>query len=110
MELKRQARYPLRRDQPPREGRHSPGRPGLPSAIACAIEHRDALNSNFELQQFSLKICGNQIIRTSAPANIHPCGSGTDQVPVAIERIQKSRLIRARIWLNSPQCIFRYEE
>jgi hypothetical protein len=48
MELKRQAQYLLRRDQPQREGRHSPGRPGLPWVIACAIEQRDVLNaSNF---------------------------------------------------------------
>ena len=60
--------------------------------------------------QVALKIRGDQIVRTSASANIHPCGSGTDQVTVAIERIQKPRLIGAGIRLNSPQCIFRYEE
>jgi hypothetical protein len=48
MELKRKAQYLLRRDRPQREGRHSPGRPGLPWVIACAIEQRDVLNaSNF---------------------------------------------------------------
>ena len=61
-------------------------------------------------RQAALEICRDQVIRPPAPANIYPCGSGTDQVTVAIERIQQPGLIGAGIRLDSPQCIFRYEE
>jgi hypothetical protein len=56
------------------------------------------------------KICDNQIIRTSASANIELSCGGTYQIAVGIERVQKARLIGASIWLNSPQSIFAYEK
>jgi hypothetical protein len=56
------------------------------------------------------KISGNQIVRTSAAANIDLGGCGTDQITVAIERVQEPRLIGAGIGLNSPQRIFLYEK
>jgi hypothetical protein len=56
------------------------------------------------------KICGNQIIRTSASANIELSRGGTYQITVGIERVQKARLIGAGIWLNSPQSIFAYKK
>jgi hypothetical protein len=57
-----------------------------------------------------MKISGNQIIRTSASADIDPRSGGTYQITVAIERIQKTRLIGARIRLNLSQCVFVYEK
>jgi len=62
------------------------------------------------LSRFVSEIGGNQIIRTSASANIDPGGSGAYQITVGIERIQKARLIGARIRLNSLQGIFVYEK
>jgi len=56
------------------------------------------------------KIGGNQIIRTSASANIDSGGSRTYQITIGIKRIQKPRRIGAGIWLNSPQCILVYEK
>jgi hypothetical protein len=56
------------------------------------------------------KICDNQIIGTSASANIELSCGGTYQIAVRIERVQKPRLIGASIWLNSPQSIFVYEK
>src|ERR1700694_2042668 len=56
------------------------------------------------------KICGNQIIRTSASANIELSCGGTYQITVGIERVQKARLIGAGIWLKSPQSIFAYKK
>jgi hypothetical protein len=61
------------------------------------------------LQAFS-KISGNKIVRAPASANIDPGRGGTYQITIAIERVQKARLIGARIWLNSPQCIFAYKK
>jgi hypothetical protein len=58
----------------------------------------------------ALEIRGNQIIRTSAPADIDSGGSGTYQITIAIERVQKSRRIRVAIRLDSPQCFFIYEK
>ena len=58
----------------------------------------------------ALKIRGNQIVGTSASANIDLGGSGTDQIAIAIERVEEPQLIGAGIRLNSPQCIFRYEK
>jgi hypothetical protein len=45
---------------------------------------------------------GDQIIGTSASANIDPGRGGTYQVTVGIERVQKTRLVEAGIRLNSP--------
>jgi hypothetical protein len=56
------------------------------------------------------KISGNQIIRTSASANINLGRGGTYQITVGIERVQKARFIGAGIWLNSPQCVFVYKK
>jgi hypothetical protein len=56
------------------------------------------------------KICGNQVIRTSASANIELSCGGTYQITVGIERVQKARLIGAGIWLKSPQSIFAYKK
>jgi hypothetical protein len=56
------------------------------------------------------KIGGNQIIGPPASANVHLGSRGTYQNTVGIERVQKTRLIRASIWLNSPQCVFVYEK
>src|SRR5271154_6780452 len=52
------------------------------------------------------KIGGNQIVRTSASAHIEPGRSSTYQITVAIECIQKARLIGPGIRLNSPQGVF----
>lgn len=57
-----------------------------------------------------MKMSGNQIIRTSASAEIDLRRSGTDQITVGIERIQEARLIRAGIRLDSSQCFFVYEK
>jgi hypothetical protein len=56
------------------------------------------------------KIRGDQIIRTSASANIDPGGGGTYQITIGVERFQKAGLVRAGIRLNSRQCIFVYEK
>jgi hypothetical protein len=56
------------------------------------------------------KIGGNKVIRTPASANIDPRRGGTYQITIEIKSIQKAQLIAARIWLNSPQCVFAYEE
>jgi hypothetical protein len=56
------------------------------------------------------KISGNKIIRAPASANIDPCRGGTYQITIAIERVQKARLIGARIWLNSPQRVLAYKK
>jgi hypothetical protein len=58
----------------------------------------------------AMKISGNQIIRTPASTDIDPRCGGTYQITVAIERIQKTRLIGARIRLNLSQCVFVYEK
>ena len=58
----------------------------------------------------AVKVGGNQIIGTSGSANIDLRCSGTYQIPVGIERIQKSRFIGADIWLYFSQCAFVYEE
>jgi hypothetical protein len=56
------------------------------------------------------EISGNQIIGAPASANIDPSCGGTYQITIAIERVQKAQLIGARIWLNSPQCVFAYKK
>lgn len=56
------------------------------------------------------KISGNKIIRASASADIDPGRGGTYQITIAIEGIQEAQLIGARIWLNSPQCVFAYKK
>src|SRR6476660_7080758 len=57
-----------------------------------------------------LKISGDQVIRTSASANIEFGRGGTYQVPIGIERAQKARFIEAGIGLDAPQRIFVYEK
>jgi hypothetical protein len=59
---------------------------------------------------FVSKIGGDQVVRTPASANVDPGSGGTYQTTVGIERVQKTRLIGASIWLNSPQCVFVYEK
>jgi hypothetical protein len=56
------------------------------------------------------EICRHQIVRTPAAANIDPGCGGTYQVTVAIECVQKTRLIGMGVWLNTPQRIFLYEK
>lgn len=56
------------------------------------------------------EVCGNQIVGTSAAADIDLRCGGTYQITIAIERTQKARLIGAGIWLNSSQCVFVYEK
>jgi hypothetical protein len=56
------------------------------------------------------EISGNKIIRAPASANIDPGGGGTYQVTIEIKRVQTTQLIAARIWLNSPQCVFAYKK
>src|ERR1700692_140473 len=56
------------------------------------------------------KISFNQIIRTSASANIYLGCGGTYQITVGIECVQKARFVGTGIRLNSPQCIFVYEK
>lgn len=48
--------------------------------------------------------------KTPASANVDSGSGGTYQITVGIERAQKTRLIGAGIWLNSPQCVFVYEK
>ena len=56
------------------------------------------------------KISGNQIVGTFAAANIHLGSSGTYQIAVGVEGIQKTSLIETSVWLDSRQRIFRYEK
>jgi hypothetical protein len=58
----------------------------------------------------ALEIRGDQIIGAPAPADIDSGGSGTDQIPIAIERVQKPGCIGVGIRLNSSQSIFVYEK
>lgn len=53
---------------------------------------------------------GNQIVRTSASADIDLRCGGAYQITVAIERTQKARFIGAGVRLNSSQGVFAYEE
>jgi hypothetical protein len=69
-----------------------------------------AVNFSLSAHALFLKIGGNQIIRAPASANIEFGCSGTNQITVGIKHFQKARLIGAGVWLNSPQCIFAYEE
>jgi hypothetical protein len=75
------------------------------SEVSHASERCDALS-----RRNCLKICGNQIIRTSASADIELGCRSTYQITVGIECVQKARLIGAGIWLNSPQSIFVYKK
>jgi len=52
----------------------------------------------------------NQIVRSSASANIDFGCGGTYQITIGIEGIQIARRIGAGIWLNSPQRIFVYKK
>jgi hypothetical protein len=61
-------------------------------------------------QAFVSKISGDQVVRTSASANVNPSSGGTYQISVGVERVQKARLIGASIWLNSLQRVFIYEK
>jgi hypothetical protein len=61
-------------------------------------------------QVFVSKIIGVQVVRTPASANIDLGSRGAYQVAVGIERVQKTRLIEAGIWLNAPQRGVVYEE
>jgi hypothetical protein len=56
------------------------------------------------------KISRNQVIRTSASANIGSGRGGTYQITIGIERVQKTGRIGASIWLYSRQCFFVYEK
>ena len=58
----------------------------------------------------SLEMSGNQIVRTSASADVDLRRGGAYQITVAIERTQKARLIGAGVRLNSSQRVFAYEE
>ena len=58
----------------------------------------------------SLEMSGNQIVRTSASADVDLRCGGAYQITVAIERTQKARLIGAGVRLNSSQGVFAYEE
>jgi hypothetical protein len=59
---------------------------------------------------FVSKISGDQVVRTSASANVNPGSGGTYQITVGIERVEKTRLVGVRIRLNSLQRVFVYEE
>ena len=52
-----------------------------------------------------LEISGNQIIGTFAATNIKPGRSGTNQIPIGIEDVEKAGLIERCIGLNSRQRI-----
>ena len=56
------------------------------------------------------KICGGQIVGASAPTDVNLRSRRTYHITVAIERVQKTELVGAGIWLNSPQCVLVYEE
>jgi hypothetical protein len=56
------------------------------------------------------EISGNEVIRAPASANIDPGRGGTYQITVEIKRVQTARLIAARIWLNSLQCVLAYKK
>jgi hypothetical protein len=53
-----------------------------------------------------LKIRSDQIVRTSAAADIELGGGGTDQVAIGIERVQKAGLIGMSSRLDSLQRAF----
>ena len=57
-----------------------------------------------------MKMSGNQIVRTSAAADVDLRCGGTYQITVGIERIQKTRLVGVGIRLDSSQCVFGYEK
>lgn len=52
------------------------------------------------------KICGDQVVRASAAADVHLGSGGADQVTVGIECAEEARLIATDIRLNSLQRIF----
>ena len=94
---------------------------GLPRCLSVIESSGTALlrhssnrfaNSGSRLHQqiFVSKIRGDQIIRPPASANVDLGSGGTYQITVGIERVQKTRLIRASIWLNSLQRVFVYEK
>ena len=56
------------------------------------------------------KICGDQIVRTPASTDVKLRSRGAYHITVAIERIQKARLVAAGIRLDSPQCVFLNKE
>ena len=53
---------------------------------------------------------GDQVVRTPASANINLGSRGAYQVTVGIERVQKTGLVGAGIWLDVPQRGLVYEE
>jgi hypothetical protein len=59
---------------------------------------------------FVSKICGDQIVRSPASADVNLRGCRAYHITVAIERVQETGLIGAGIWLNSLQCALVYEE
>ena len=59
---------------------------------------------------FASEIMGDQVVRTPASANINLGGSSAYQVTVGIERVQKTGLVGASIWLDVPQRGLVYEE
>jgi hypothetical protein len=81
--------------------------------LVCAMRWRNVRSGIKTLEAAHAivsKIGGNQIIGTSASANIEPRRGGTYQITVGIERFQIARLIGPNIRLNSPQCTFFYKE
>jgi hypothetical protein len=59
---------------------------------------------------FASEIMGDQVVRTPASANINLGGSSAYPVTVGIERVQKTGLVGASIWLDVPQRGLVYEE
>ena len=90
------------------------------ATMSRVINHRDRRfapsfverprRSGNHQQAFVSKISGDQVVRTSASANVNPGSGGTYQITVGIERVQKARLIGAGIRLNSPQGLFIYKK
>jgi hypothetical protein len=79
--------------------------PSKSSIIRWPIQARPG-----EPTSIGMKMRGNEIIRTSASADIDPRSSSTYQITVGIEHIQKARLIGPGIRLDSFQCVFVYEK
>jgi len=59
---------------------------------------------------FVSEIMGDQVVRTPASANINLGGSSAYHVTVGIERVQKTSLVGAGIWLDILQRGLVYEE
>jgi hypothetical protein len=56
------------------------------------------------------KVCSDQIVRAPVAAAVDLGSGGTDQVTIAVKRVQKARFIVAGIWLKPLQRAFFYKK